>query len=105
MTGRFISNILYSTTVERLIPVAGKRDVEQIRIALGPLDDRPGLAEALANLDPCPVTGVMTETEVMHCIGVHGDWWPQSIYGDVLLANVEAEQRDAMACHGENRCN
>jgi hypothetical protein len=101
MTEDFLPNSLYALAVERLIPVAGQGDVDLIKIAMGPLlHNRSGLAERLAHLAPCPCSGRMTAEQVKHCLGEH-DLWPQSIYGEVLLAVVEAEQRDAMACHGD----
>ena len=61
----FLPNILYSTIIDRLIPVAGNGNADQIRIAMGPLLlDRPALADRLASLDPCPVTGTMTDNEI-----------------------------------------
>ena len=57
---------------------------------MGPLlYDRPGLAERLAHLAPCPVSGIVTGNEVKICLGEHGDYWPKAIYGAVLLAGVE----------------
>ena len=73
---------LYSALVDRLLPVAGRGDVEQIRLAAGPLfNDRPGLNERLADLEPCPVRGVVTANEIKICIGEHGDIWPAEIRG------------------------
>jgi hypothetical protein len=42
-------------SVDRILPVAGSDNVEQIRVAMGPLlHDRPGLAQLLADLQPLP---------------------------------------------------
>lgn len=91
MTESFLPNSLYAIVVDRVTRVAGQGDVDLIKVALGPLlHDRAGLAERLAHLAPCPVTGRVTDTETKHCLGEHGDYWPKEVYGDVLLATVEA---------------
>lgn len=91
MTESYLPNSLYAIAVDRVTKVAGQGDVDLTRIALGPLlHDRPGLAERLAHLEPCPVTGRVTDNEVKHCLGVHGDMWPKEVYGAVLLATAEA---------------
>ncbi|MGY4332798.1 hypothetical protein ACVWWG_007215 [Bradyrhizobium sp. LB7.2] len=91
MTEIFLPNSLYAIVIERVTKVAGQGDVDAIKVALGPLmHDRPGLAERLANLAPCPVTGLVTHDEVKHCLGVDGDLWPKEIYGPALLAAVES---------------
>lgn len=96
----FLTNPLWAIVVERVTKVAGQGDVELVKVAMGPLlHDRPGLAERLAHLEPCPVTGRMTSDRVVVCLGEHGDYWPKEIYGAALLAAVEGER--AMACHGE----
>ncbi|MDA9529434.1 hypothetical protein [Bradyrhizobium sp. CCBAU 25338] len=98
MTESYLPNSLYAIVVERVTKVAGLGDVELIKVAMGPwLHDRPGLAERLAHLEPCPCSGRMTADQVKHCLGVDGDYWPKEIYGAALLAAVES---DAMACHG-----
>ncbi|UVO33784.1 hypothetical protein KUL72_19880 [Bradyrhizobium arachidis] len=98
MTESYLPNSLYAIVVERVTKVAGQGDIELIQIAMGPLlHDRPGLAERLADLAPCPFTGRMTGDQVKHCLGVDGDYWPNEIYGAALLAAVED---DAMAPHG-----
>jgi hypothetical protein len=57
---------------------------------MGPLLlDRSGLAERLTHLEPCPVTGRMTDNEKKHYLGVDGDYWPKEIYGAVIFAAVE----------------
>ncbi|SFH83271.1 hypothetical protein [Bradyrhizobium sp. cf659] len=90
MTEDYLPNSLYAIIVERVTKVAGQDDVELIKIAMGPLlNDRPGLAERLARLEPCPCTGRMTGDQVKHCLGEHGDYWPKEIYGAALLAAVE----------------
>lgn len=101
MTESYLPNGLYAIITERVTRVAGQGDVELVKVAMGPLlHDRPGLAERLAYLAPCPCSGRMTSDQVVVCLGEHGDFWPKEIYGAALLASVEGEQRDAMACHG-----
>ncbi|MDH2384823.1 hypothetical protein [Bradyrhizobium sp. CER78] len=90
MTEEFLPTVLYTTMVDRLIPVAGQCDVGLIHRAAGPLlGDRPALAERLAALDPCPVTGKMTSDQVKIALGEHGDIWPTSIWAQVMLADLE----------------
>lgn len=91
MTESYLPNGFYAIITERVTRVAGQRDVDLINVAMGPLlRDRPGLAERLALLEPCPVTGRVTDNEVKHCLGEHGNLWPKLIYGAALLARVEA---------------
>ena len=92
-TESYLPNSLYAIVVERTTKVAGQGDVELIKVAMGPLlHDRPGLAERLAFLEPCPCTGRMTDDQVKHCLGVAGDLWPKLIYGAALLAAVEGSE-------------
>lgn len=96
----YLGGDLYRTLVERLIPHAGTGNANQIRLVLGPLakDRLDQLSSRLANLAPCPVTGIMTDNEVIHALGEHGDIWPRSIWGHVVIAHAEeaAKQRAGM---------
>jgi len=94
MTESYLPNSLYAIVVERVTRVAGQGDVDLIKVAMGPLlHDRPGLAERLADLSPCPCSGLMTGEQVKHCLGVDGNVWPQMIYGAALLATIDATCR------------
>lgn len=88
MTELYLGGNLYRTLVERLIPVAGNGNTIAIKEVLGPLANNrlEPLADQLASLAPCPVTGIMTDNEVKIALGEAGDIWPRSIYGHVLAA-------------------
>ncbi|QOZ26158.1 hypothetical protein [Bradyrhizobium sp. CCBAU 51753] len=90
MPEEFYPNVLYTAVVDRIRPVAGQGDVDLIRRAMGPLlADRPGLAEWLAALDPCPWSGEMTDNEVKVALGEFGNIWPTSIWAHVVHAHHE----------------
>ncbi|WP_316394949.1 hypothetical protein [Bradyrhizobium sp. 33ap4] len=90
----YLPRALYDSYVDRVRLVAGQHDVDLIHLAMGPLlADRPGLAERVADLDPCPVTGEMTDDQVKVALGEHGNVWPQSIYAHVLAADWEHEEK------------
>jgi hypothetical protein len=107
MTELYLSYDHYRELVTRLLPIAGAGNADQIKAVLGPMASErlARLADHLANLQPCPVTGAITRNEVVTCLGEHGDIWPREIYGPVVIANLEQlEKQRAMACHGENSC-
>lgn len=43
------------------------------------------LVAALVNIQPCPVTGMVTENEIKIALGEAGDIWPQAIRSSVQL--------------------
>jgi hypothetical protein len=100
MDGLYLGADLYRAYVGTIVPVAGTGDVERIKSILGPLarDRLDPLATHLAQLDPCPVTGKMTDNQVIIALGEHGDIWPRSIWGQVVIAYAEdaAKQRAAL---------
>ncbi|MCA6124572.1 hypothetical protein J6500_22140 [Bradyrhizobium sp. WSM 1704] len=88
-TETFLPRALYDCHVDRLVAVAGQGDVDLIHLAMGSLlAGRPGLAERLANLDPCPVAGAITNNEIKMALGEHGNVWPSTIRPHVLLAEL-----------------
>ncbi|WP_143271684.1 hypothetical protein [Bradyrhizobium mercantei] len=92
MTEVLLPTVLYTTIIDRLIPVAGNGNVDQIHVAMGSLLlDRPGLADRLAGLAPCPVTGRMTDNEITIALGEHGDICPSGIRGHIMVADLEEE--------------
>lgn len=44
-----------------------------------PNDRLEALARALTQIEPCAVTGRITENEIKIALGEHGDIWPASI--------------------------
>jgi hypothetical protein len=42
------------------------------------------LVAVLANLEPCPVEGRITEDQVKLALGEHGNVWPVAILSDAL---------------------
>lgn len=52
------------------------------------------LASALADLQPCPFAGCITQDQIKYVLGEAGDIWPVEIPGAVILAGIEdAEKR------------
>jgi hypothetical protein len=47
-----------------------------------PTEKYNALAEALANLEPCPVRGVITADQIKIVLGERADIWPASIAAD-----------------------
>jgi hypothetical protein len=45
------------------------------------------LAAALANLEPCPFAGRITEDQIKTVLGEAGDIWPVEIRGDVASSS------------------
>jgi hypothetical protein len=78
---------LYRLLVERLMPISGTGNPEPIKAVLGPLANQRlnMLADRLARLEPCSVTGRITENEVKIALGENGNIWPRSIYGYVIF--------------------
>ncbi|AUC93702.1 hypothetical protein CWS35_04830 [Bradyrhizobium sp. SK17] len=81
------------TIVNRLIPVAGTGNAKANIAALEPLtNDRLNLlADRLAALAPCPVTGLVTDNEIKIALGEHGDIWPSCIRGHIMVADLEGD--------------
>lgn len=91
MTEEFLPNALYSTIVDRLIPIAGTGNAKAIIAALEPLtdDQLDLLVDRLAALAPCPVTGLVTDNEIKIALGEHGDIWPSCIRGHIMVADLD----------------
>jgi hypothetical protein len=98
MTELYLGCAHYDALVERLIPVAGAGSANQIKAVLGPIasDRMSRLADVLASLDPCPVTGLMTDNQIKIALGEFGDVWPRSIYGEVVYADQEEHPRTVL---------
>jgi hypothetical protein len=47
------------------------------------------LVAALTKVQPCPVTGEVTDNEIKVILGEIGDIWPESILADVASASAE----------------
>jgi hypothetical protein len=98
MDGLYLGGDLYHALVARLVPVAGTGNAEQIKAILGALtpDRLVRLVDYLAHLEPCPVTGIITENEIKIALGEAGGIWPREIYADVVMARLEhlEKQRD-----------
>ncbi len=91
MTELYLGTDLYHALVERLLPVAGTGNADQIRTAIGPLaaDRIERLAHHLAHIAPCPACGAMTDNEIKVALGEAGNIWPNHIRGAIALANYE----------------
>jgi hypothetical protein len=90
MTEQFLPDVLHATTVDRLLAVAGRGDVDQIRVARGPLlNDRPGLAQHLADLQPPPWFSALIRDDVVVALAEIGDIWPHLVASDVTIAWLE----------------
>src|SRR4051812_7776325 len=90
MTERFLADVLHTTIVDRVLPAAGSGDIDQIRVAMGPLlNERPSLARYLADLRPPPWFSAVTRNDVIVALAKHGDIWPRSIASDVTIAWLE----------------
>ena len=64
-----ITRALNSPQCDALVPLALKIDGL----------DRPGLADALLEVQPSLITGQIDVCDVKLCLGGHGDVWPLSI--------------------------
>lgn len=51
------------------------------------------LVTALANLQPCPFAGRITEDQIKVALGEAGDVWPLEIRGDVIMAMLEDREK------------
>jgi hypothetical protein len=51
------------------------------------------IVTALANLQPCPFAGRVTEDQIKRTLGEAGDIWPVEIRGDVVLAGLEDTEK------------
>jgi hypothetical protein len=91
MTELYLGTDLYHALVERLLPVAGTGNADQVRAVIGPLakDGVEPLADRLAHLAPCPMAGKVTGNEIKIALGEVGDIWPNNIKGAVTLAHYE----------------
>jgi AICAR transformylase/IMP cyclohydrolase PurH len=87
----YLGTDLYRALVERLLPVAGTGNADQIRAVFGPLAKEriEPMADRLAHPAPCPACGAVTGNEIKIALGEIGNIWPRSIYGDVIAANQE----------------
>lgn len=53
-------------------------------------DDRlDAIADAILNIEPCPVTGMIRRDQIIMAIGEAGNVWPESILPDVICAGLE----------------
>ncbi|WOH64058.1 hypothetical protein [Bradyrhizobium sp. BWA-3-5] len=91
MTELYLPTTIYREIIERLLPVAGAGNADQITAVLGPLakDRLVPLADRLARLAPCPACGMVTSNEVKIALGEAGDIWPNHIRSAVALAHYE----------------
>jgi ribosomal protein S28E/S33 len=87
----YLSNALYRAHVQRLLPIAGTGDADQIKKILAPLfaDRLNRLADVLSHLGPDGWTGEISENQITIALGEHGDIWPRGILGDVAFADIE----------------
>lgn len=59
------------------------------------------LIDALLNVQPCPVMGVVTADQIKLALGMGGDIWPLEIRGDVILDALEhTEKQRALVAAG-----
>lgn len=58
-----------------------------------PYDRYTRLVAALANLEPCPFAGRITEDQIKVALGEAGDIWPLEIRGDVIVAALEEGEK------------
>ncbi|WP_316214083.1 hypothetical protein [Bradyrhizobium sp. SZCCHNR2032] len=58
-----------------------------------PYDRYTRLTAALANLEPCPFEGRITEDQIKRVLGEAGDIWPLEIRGDVIIAQLEDTEK------------